>query len=431
MATKKTNKPKASNYTKQIATRMDVIFFAKLLAASLGNDRWLTENVIKDTFSKSGPEGTIKKDTVKKATKIPKLESEDKMINSLMSIHDLLKKNYDDKLKANEKKNQFMVEQSIERKKQNEEFIKALQSANGSSTIVNTTATKINDDNSGGLLGDLLGVGKMLVDIGKFFMTTPLGLGLLLGLSTLYALWKDEHADETNKGIQNAGQTDGGLGSAIQESRADEVSSRKAVILREAHKNGIIKASWPDFKKQGQEEKDYLKSIGFDEKTGLTQKDRDNGYNAVDENGNPYFSKSRATETKQETNTEVAPASTSSPAPQSSNSELESLPTPTPSPSATSAAPTSTSLSSGESVVNAPPSAPAQIPSPNVSQKLDVVNDENLEMKLPQAPSDRGMIITNNEKTKGQKGSNRVPLPSVRNAEETFQRMILNSTRVV
>ena len=31
MATKKTTKPKASNYTKQIATRMDVVSFAKLL----------------------------------------------------------------------------------------------------------------------------------------------------------------------------------------------------------------------------------------------------------------------------------------------------------------------------------------------------------------------------------------------------------------
>jgi hypothetical protein len=71
------------------------------------------------------------------------------------------------------------------------------------------------------------------------------------------------------------------------------------------------------------------------------------------------------------------------------------------------------------------------VTSPNVSQKLDVVNNENLEMKLPVTPSDKGMMITNNEKTQRQKGSSRVPLPSVRNAEETFQRMILNSTRVV
>ena len=145
MATKKTTKPKASGYTKQIATRMDVVAFARLLATSLGNDRWFTEDVIKSTFKQSGPAGTVKKDAPK-ATKIPNLESDSKVMDSLLSIHDLLKKNYDDKLKSDEKKNQFRVEQSVERKKQNDDFIKALQGAGGTSTVVNnTTATKVDD----------------------------------------------------------------------------------------------------------------------------------------------------------------------------------------------------------------------------------------------------------------------------------------------
>ena len=422
MATKKTTKPKASAYTKQIATRMDVVSFARLLATSLGNDRWFTEDVIKSTFKQSGPAGTVKKDT-SKATKIPNLESDNKVMDSLLSIHDLLKKNYDDKLKSDEKKNQFKVEQSVERKKQNDDFIKALGGIGGTTNVTNnTTATKVKDDGGDSMLGDLLESGKMLLDIAKFFLATPLGLGLLLGLSTMYMLWKDKNPEETTKSILNAGQTDGGLGAAIQEVRSDEVASRKAVVLREAHKKGIIKASWWEFDKQGKEEKEYLKSIGFDDKTGLTQKDRDNGFNAVDEDGIPYRSETRAKEMAKATSTDVAATPTSEPTASATSSSSGSPAT---------SVPTESSLSKGESVVSTPAAMPAQVSSPNVTQKLDVVNNENLEMKLPQAPSDKGMMITNNEKTQSKKGSTKVALPSVRNAEETFQRMILNSTRVV
>jgi len=423
MATKKTTKPKASAYTKQLATRMDVVAFGRLLASSLGNDRWFTEDVIKSTFNQSGPAGTVKKDSAK-ATKIPNLESDSKVIESLLSIQSLLKKNYDDKLKSDEKKNQFRVEQNVERKKQNDDFIKALQGAGGTSTVINnTTATKVKDDSENGLLGELLESGRMLIDIAKFFLATPLGLGLLLGLSTMYMLYKDKDAEGTTKGILNAGDISSG-GTSIQEARSDEVNSRKAVVLREAHKKGIIKASWYEFDKQGKEEKEYLTSIGFDDKTGLTQKDRDNGFNAVDEDGNPYRSETRAKEMAKAVSPDVAAAPTAEPA--------VSAPAPaSPSGSPAASVPAEASLSKGESVVSAPATMPAQVSSPNVTQKLDVVNNENLEMKLPQAPSDRGMMVTNNEKTQGQKGSTKTALPFVRNNEETFQRMILNSTRVV
>jgi hypothetical protein len=421
MATKKTTKPKASGYTKQIATRMDVVAFARLLASSLGNDRWFTEDIIKSTFNQSGPAGTVKKDSPK-ATKIPNLESDSKVMDSLLGIYNLLKTNYEDRLKSDEKKNQFRVEQSLERKKQNEDFIKALGGANGTSTVVNNnTATKVKDDSGDSLLGDLLDMGKTLLNIAKFF-TGPIGLALLAGTLTMAMLFRDEHPEETNKGIQNAGQTDGGLGAAIQEVRSDEVASRKAVVLREAHKKGIIKASWYEFDKQGKEEKEYLTSIGFDDKTGLTQKDRDNGFNAVDEDGNPYRSETRAKEMAKAALPNVTESPTAEPAASAPAS---------PSGSPATSVPTESSLSKGESVVSTPAAMPAQVSSPNVTQKLDVVNNENLEMKLPQAPSDKGMMITNNEKTQSKKGSTKVALPSVRNAEETFQRMILNSTRVV
>jgi hypothetical protein len=138
MATKKTTKPKASNYTKQIATRMDVVSFAKLLASSLGNDRWLTTDTIKNTLNRVVHQAILYKKTHQKQLKFTNLESDGKVMDSLMSIHDLLKRNYMEKLKSDEKKNQFRVEQSVERKKQNEDFIKALQGMGGT-TVVNTS----------------------------------------------------------------------------------------------------------------------------------------------------------------------------------------------------------------------------------------------------------------------------------------------------
>jgi hypothetical protein len=422
MATKKTTKPKASAYTKQIATRMDVVAFARLLTSSLGNDRWFTEDVIKNTFKQSGPAATAKKDTTK-ATKIPNLESDSKVMESLMSIHNLLKKNYEDKLKSDEKKNQFREEQSIERKKQNDEFLKALGNAGGGATTVvnNTTATKINDDSGDdGLLGDLLGVAKMLISIGKFFMATPLGLGLLLGLATMYMLFNDKDAEGTNKGILNAGQTDGGIGAAIQEVRSDEVASRKAVLLREAYKNKTIKAGMFDFKKQGVEEKAYLASIGFDDKTGLTQKDRDNGFNAVDEDGIPYRSETRAKQMAKAESPAVAESPTAEPA----------KPSPTsPSGSSSSSSPAA-SLSPGESVVSSP-SASAVESIPKVNQVFNTVQKENLDANIPESKEDPTSIINNNSVKSYAEGKGKIPMPSVRNQEPTFQSMILSSTRVV
>jgi hypothetical protein len=67
----------------------------------------------------------------------------------------------------------------------------------------------------------------------------------------------------------------------------------------------------------------------------------------------------------------------------------------------------------------------------STGQKFNAVNSENLEMKLPQQPSDRGTTVTNIQKTQQRGGSSNLPIPGVRNDEPTFQRMILNSTRVV
>jgi hypothetical protein len=290
-----------------------------------------------------------------------------------------------------------------------------------------TTATKVDDQaapSSGPGLLELLGGASAFATLGKVLSWFASGFGLaLLGIGSAAALmallYRDEHAEETNKGIQNAGATDGGLGAAIQEVRSDEVASRKAVLLREAHKNDIIKSHWWEYKKQDEEEKEYLKSIGFDDKTGLTQKDRNNGFNAVDENGDPVFSKSRAKE--------VGATTSEIPSQSSTNTTTE-----TGSSSATpAAAATSTTVPSAETAPSTTTSAVPVQTQPAASQALNQVQKENLELGLPVNKQDPSTVAINKSTNVSSNGKPLGQIPFVRNAEETIQRMIYNNTRVV
>ena len=330
----------------------------------------------------------------------------------------------EDKLKA-EEENNFAEEKAIEKARRHKELMEALTGKPYKEKT--TTATKVDDQAapSPGLgLLELLGGASALATLGKVLSWFASGFGLaLLGIGSAAALmallYRDEHAEETNKGIQNAGQTDGGLGAAIQEVRSDEVASRKAVVLREAHKNGIIKAPWWQFDKQGKEEKEYLKSIGFDDKTGLTQKDRDNGFNAVDEDGNPYLSKTRAKEVGATTSEVPSQSSATASAETGSNSATPA------------AASTSTTVPSAETTQpNVTSAVPVQT-QPAASQALNQVQKENLELGLPVNKQDPSTVAINKSANVSSNGKPLGQIPFVRNAEETIQRMIYNNTRVV
>jgi hypothetical protein len=368
------------------------------------------------------------KGTAEKLGKVDGEEGGGNVLSILQSIESLLHKTReDDKLKFEKDKN-FEEERNTEKARRHKELMEAITGKAYKEKKV-TTATKIDDksNESPGLgLTDLLGGAAALSTLTKVLSWFASGFGLtLLGIGSVAALfallYADKNAEETNKGIQNAGATDGGLGAAIQEVRSDEVSSRKAVLLREAYKNKTIKAGMFEFKKQGEEEKAYLTSIGFDDKTGLTQKDRDNGFNAVDEDGNPYLSKSRAKETagketnvpKQEEskNSQSATPSGSSttPVPVVSNENKENL----------------------SSLPNNSSSAESLQSTPQISQALTQAQKENLDLNLPQSKSDSTGVVNNNVNNVSKNGKPKSIIPLVRNNEETLQRLIFNSTRVV
>jgi hypothetical protein len=95
---------------------------------------------------------------------------------------------------------------------------------------------------------------------------------------------------------------------------------------------------------------------------------------------------------------------------------------------ATDSAPTSTPTASAESSDTATP-----MPATPASAAATTATNENLEMNLPMASASAGETInTTNINAQNQPSEQSVTeIPSVRNMEETFQRMILYSTRVV
>ena len=421
MATKKTTKPKASNLTQQVATRMDVASFARLLAQTLGNDRWFTDDVINKTFKESGPSGNkLAKDT-SKTTKIPLIKSEDKVMSSLMAIHNLLKNSYEEKLKTVEKQNQFKEEHDLEKKKQNQEFLKAIKDLKGTKEAVPTaTKEKQKEEESDDLLGvlkDLKDLASILFKVGTFFLT-PWGAFILASTSLITLLAGDKNPEATTKGMLAAGdvgEANKQMMEVVENTNGAERRKQNLLADRPSEFKASFLKPWQDKEYQDK----YLAKIGFDSKTGLTEAEKNEGFTGVTDEGVPYK--------KPKGSPAAAPTTTETPS------------TTTPAPATPPAVPPSTE--SGTTSATEAPTAPATVPttaamaepmsSSAVSQKFNNVNSENLEMKLPQQPSERGSTITNNQINKQQGPTTRQQLPGVRNDEPTFQRMILNSTRVV
>jgi hypothetical protein len=108
-------------------------------------------------------------------------------------------------------------------------------------------------------------------------------------------------------------------------------------------------------------------------------------------------------------------------------SEMDQTATPVATPTSTSnetAAPTTNNQNTGPQLMN---------PSSDSTNKLNTVTSENLELNLPSTPeSVVNSQITNNTNVNSTKGQRpKGPIPSVRNMEDSFQRMVFDSLRVV
>jgi len=447
MATKKTNKPKVSDFTKQIATRMDVVSFARLLAQTLGNDRWFTDDVIKKTFKQSGaPANKLAKDT-SKATKIPIIKSEDKVMSSLMAIHNLLKNSYEDKLKTLEKENQFKEEHDLEKKKQNDELLEAIEELKGMGNA--PTATKLKDENNNpNLLGDMLGVlsdlksvAGILFKVGRFFLFNPIGIALLgaVSLAALIKLGLDELNNKTPnmKALSPEEAANALKGSDRDIEKLGYTRKQLEDIVKNGKKNAQDILAMPE----GPEKekallamggKSKVEAIAKDEKTYEIPPPAPTGQGMADK----VTPKAEYVKNARKNKAAAAEYWDKNFGPYYNEDGTKKTATPASSGEPTAPAPTTTPASGGESTSPAPaPATPMAAPmsggETSTGQKFNAVNSENLEMKLPQKPSDVGATINNMQKNMSEGASATIPLPGVRNAEPTFQRMILNSLRVV
>ena len=401
---------------------MDVVSFARLLAQTLGNDRWFTEDVISETFKGSGPSGGTVKRAAPKAVKIPLIKSEEKVLSSLMGIHNLLQGSLQEKLKASEKQSQFIEEQQMERKKQNDEFLQAIKAmkAENKEKPKAATAEKVTPAPEAptdvlGSLSELKDMSSTLFKIGRFFLYNPIGIALLAGTSLLGLLALDKNPEATTKGMLAAGdvgEANRQMMEVVENTTGAERRKQNLLSQRPSEFKASFYEPWNDKEYQDK----YLEKIGFDPKTGLTEAEKNEGFTGVDDNGVPY-KKPKA----------VAPTGggrmTMENDPRLVNPD-EPAPTVSPAASAPSAVPSTTN-------VDASTTSLAPVTDNSITQKFNNVNSENVELKLPQVPSERGAIITNNQMNQQRGESTRQALPFVRNPEETFQRMIMNSTRVV
>ena len=167
-------------------------------------------------------------------------------------------------------------------------------------------------------------------------------------------------------------------------------------------------------------QKQYLTEIGFDESTGLTQAEKNQGFTAIDEKGIPIKKEKKSTTTESNSSTEV-PKSTQT----SSNSESNSNGTATPM--------TATTASSSSPTIppsNVATTAPVQS-DPTASKALNTAQKDNLVLNVPVSKPDPSTVAVNQSANVSKGGKPRGNIPLVRNNEVTIQRMIYNNTRVV
>lgn len=317
------------------------------------------------------------------ASKIAPLEKGNELNDVLMRIYSLMKSVNDAEITRREEANQFAEEKALERGKRHKELIEAITGKKYTGNVDKPTASKVVDDTKSSFLDDILaafGLGAtgltILRTLGTF-LGSSLGLALVGGTLTIGMLYKllknDPNPEKTNQMIQDMGTPDAAFGREIMnvtENTPENIKQRKKMNIladRPSEKKSML--FWKDQKLQD----DYLKEIGWDEKTGTTEEERKT--------------------TKQ-----------------SATNENE---------------PTTTPVSNESKVSEVPVAAPVS------GQKLSQLQKENLDLNIPQAKEDPSSVVNNNSvKTYAENGK-KIPMPNVRNSEPTFQNMILYSTRVV
>jgi hypothetical protein len=328
------------------------------------------------------------------ASKLSPIEGGGDFASILYNIENLLKSSLEEDKLQREKENNFAEEKELERLRRHKELMEAIT---GKKYDGKASATKIKRDaeeSGGSIIDDIVSafglkeVGKLaLKGLGSLatFALGPIGAPLLAAAAVgafgyfIYKALKAEpsyEAEQEAKGIKQA-QEVGGLAGV-----KDEMDKRKSL---------------PEYDRTMAEINDYEKFYNEGEKLNNAQL---SGFAARGPG---------ALEAVEDYKVERDKASG-----KTSPTSQPITTTPAPAPAATTAN-----------------QEPAAVETPNVGSALQSVQSQNLDMKIPVSNEDPSIAISNTTKVSNTTTKEKKNLPAVRNMEETFQRMILYSTRVV
>jgi hypothetical protein len=340
----------------------------------------------------------------------------------LLDIEKLLHDGRDEDKLQKEKENAFAEEKEDEKNRRHKELMEAI-SGKKYTIAPKKTATKIDnpEETPSGLdLSDMMATFKMLKDAGGWLTTLLLGpVGLAAALSALIIggvaikgsqeveryreLGGDDAADlaaerQTDEFL-GAGDP-GALGSAIMNANEETKGEKLTKLVKK--KQEIIKTLM---------ENEGFKKLGEDNQGRYLFKDSKNEppnpelLKTVNNQANLYLKSNTLPETTKAGNQELPKES-----PELSQKN---------SPEMAPATPKEASVPVSEA--------------PKSGAQLNQVQKENIDLNIPVSKPDPSTVVNNNVNSSSSSSGNntRGPIPLVRNAEETLQRMILNSTRIV
>ena len=341
------------------------------------------------------------------------LMGEDNEISSiLLNIEDLLKKSLEDDQFQKDKENNFAEERESERLRRHKELMEAITGKKYSGKASATKTSEDNKEEEDTIIAafGLKAIGKAALKglgiVAKFALG-PIGAPLLAAAAIggfgyfIYKALKEEpsyEAEQQAKGLEQAQRVGGLAGAKDEEDRIRKL---------------------PEYERTMAEIENYEKTYNEGEKLNDVQlepfiKKGPEAAKAVQDykakrDGRTATPVNQATQTP--TSTEPGESSTPSASPMAGGS------------AGTGATGSSSTPAGGE--------ASAAMESPNMGSQLQNVQSENLDMKLPEGAEDPAIQVNNSVKTSSPSTERKDFLPPVRNLEETFQRMILYSTRVV
>lgn len=351
------------------------------------------------------------------ATKVGKVEGDESgMTEILDKIYTFMKKSQEDDIKHQELQNNHREEEMMKADKKHKELLKALSKLTGN----NVTAEKVTGEQGsiGDILSDILAAfgGLNSLKNAKWlarFITSPTFLIPLLIAGIYYGVEDFKKRKAIQAKLAAAGDVEGLRKTMGNE---EEDTSTTSDIQRNMIKNELRKANTKESLaalakiEEGEKSKheELSKYDKFLEDKGYY---RSMGYRNLENKKVPEDLKraAQAYASGQTGTTETPPAPPAEPPAQ------PAAPNPPPVPLAS------------EPKVSALPTE-----TPNAGQQLVNATNENNNAKLADLTASPATNTVNTSSTNVAKSSNPItPLPPVRNLEETFQRMIMNSTKVV